>query len=876
MIFSDSRAGTNFCWLMLAISLPLTVVAADTIRRINNTQRLEQEGALVQLASSTGLSVDTAVKRLEEGLVVLIGSSALARGDLEGYEREVRLLSDRFGGIRITLMAPDTSLVLRVGETPSGSLADDVPVRQGALAALRAGGAVVTGLLAANDPAHRMIAVAVPSLGSSEASPDFTLVAFLSASRLADMVKLPPSHPKGMVITIYDRGGITVASSSDSDLHVGEPERGGFQALVADRQSGLLPNGEHAGAPVIQAFSKAQFSGYSVVAAVPVRSFGAPVRPQLIETAVTGAAFLALALVAVGYLARRLVSKSPVIDRCSLELGPARLRQAGESVGKRCAVAAESGAAQALPRASDVRVGELVAALDLAAFMVHEVNGTIQFWSQGCARMYGWTREEAIGQSSHKLLRTQFPAPLAQIEHTLLTKGEWNGDLVHRRRDGTLIIVAAHKLLQRGIDGHADTVMEYVVDVTAFRDAQGALGVLDRGLEQRVKATIAAREAAQQQAAHAGHIQALGQLAGGIAHDFNNVLQAVAGAAALIARRPNDAEGVGVLVQVICDAAARGASITRRMLVLARRSDLTAEPLDAETLLDEMRETFIYTLGAAIDVEVQVAANLPRFLADRAQLETAMVNLATNARDAMPNGGILRLLAGFELVTDPHPAGLPAGAYVRMAVVDNGIGMSTATMARVGEPFFTTKDVGKGTGLGLSMVQGFIDQSGGGFTIESAIGAGTRVTLWLPCVASNAGQWLEAAAGASMPRLTGRILLVEDDEVARDALMEQLEAFGHKVLSTSGGTDALAILRTREAVDLMITDLSMPGMNGLTLIKQAHGLCPSLPAILLTGQAGDPADWEDGVAAKGTYTLMRKPASSALLGARVRTLLEHQ
>jgi CheY-like chemotaxis protein len=240
----------------------------------------------------------------------------------------------------------------------------------------------------------------------------------------------------------------------------------------------------------------------------------------------------------------------------------------------------------------------------------------------------------------------------------------------------------------------------------------------------------------------------------------------------------------------------------------------------------------------------------------------------------MPHGGILRLLAGFEVVTEPHPAGLPVGAYVRISVVDDGTGMTKATMARVGEPFFTTKEVGKGTGLGLSMVQGFTDQSAGGFVIESAIGAGTRATLWLPIDPGDPRQWQEPVGGEERPRVTGRILLVDDDELVRDTLVEQLEDLGHKVLAASGGTNALAILRAREAVDLMITDLSMPGMNGLTLIKEAHGLRPTLPAILLTGYPGDPAALEDGIAAKGTYTLLRKPATTAVLNARVTALLE--
>jgi CheY-like chemotaxis protein len=244
----------------------------------------------------------------------------------------------------------------------------------------------------------------------------------------------------------------------------------------------------------------------------------------------------------------------------------------------------------------------------------------------------------------------------------------------------------------------------------------------------------------------------------------------------------------------------------------------------------------------------------------------------------MPDGGTLRLTAALEVVLQgvaaPHPAGLLPGMYVRLSVGDDGTGMSSATLARVGEPFFTTKDVGKGTGLGLPMVKGFADQSGGAFAIESVAGAGTTAMLWLPIVADDARPVSRVSAAEARPRLTGRILLVDDDTLVRDTLTEQLEELGHKVLAAACGTDALAILRAREAVDLMITDLSMPGMNGLTLIREAQGLRPSLPAILLTGYAGDAAALEKGGTARSSYLLMRKPATSAVLGARVTAFLE--
>src|SRR6185312_14933794 len=218
-----------------------------------------------------------------------------------------------------------------------------------------------------------------------------------------------------------------------------------------------------------------------------------------------------------------------------------------------------------------------VGTLDLAAVMVRKPTGELEFWSNGCERMYGWTVAEAVGQRAHELLRTVFPIPLSEIEATLARSGEWSGDLMHTTKDGRVITVATRKVLARDQDNQPLAVMERLVDVTAWRAAELELRRLNLELEARVAEEISEREAAQIRAARAERMQALGQLAGGIAHDFNNVLQAISGGAALIERRAGDTETVERLVHLIMDAANRGASITQRMLAFARRGELRAE-----------------------------------------------------------------------------------------------------------------------------------------------------------------------------------------------------------------------------------------------------------------------------------------------------------
>ncbi|WP_158292371.1 ATP-binding protein [Paracraurococcus ruber] len=397
--------------------------------------------------------------------------------------------------------------------------------------------------------------------------------------------------------------------------------------------------------------------------------------------------------------------------------------------------------------------------------------------------------------------------------------------------------------------------------------SEARLQALNADLQARVAVEVAAREAAQARAAHAERLQALGQLAGGIAHDFNNVLQAIGSSAGLMERRAGDPEAVRRLARLALEATGRGAAVTNRLLAFARRGALRAEPVAPAALLDGLREMLAHTLGAAIAVRVQAPPGLPPLLADRAQLETVLVNLATNARDAMPEGGRLDLAACTDQAAAGHPAGLAPGHYLRLTVRDTGTGMPPEVLARIAEPFFTTKGIGQGTGLGLAMARGFVEQSGGALLVESEEGAGTTVSVWLPQAAGGDG----AAATAPPPEgvLRGRrILLVDDEAPVRQALGHALRDLGCRVAEARDAAEALARLRDEPGFDALVTDLSMPGANGLALIREARRHDPALPALLLTGFAGDLGTAGDAP----DYVLLRKPVTGGELAAALATL----
>ncbi|MBL6081893.1 response regulator [Belnapia sp. T18] len=414
------------------------------------------------------------------------------------------------------------------------------------------------------------------------------------------------------------------------------------------------------------------------------------------------------------------------------------------------------------------------------------------------------------------------------------------------------------------------------------------IAALNASLEERVAARTAElraeareRERAEAMLIQAQKMEVLGQLAGGVAHDVNNVLQAVLGGARMIVRRPDDPAAVTRLAGMVVDAALRGAGVARRLLALARRGKLQVEPVDAHHMFAGLQEVLAHTLGGAVTVHVEAGSDLPPVLADRGQLETVLVNLAVNARDAIaPQAGAVTFSAVAEEVAsgEPHPSGLAPGSYLRLAVADDGPGMDAGTLARATEPFFTTKPRGKGTGLGLSMARGFAEQSGGAMHIDSALERGTIVTLWLP----QAGKAVEpptappAASVVAAPGRTQRrcVLLVDDEPQVRTVLAAGIAERGHVVIQAVDAAAALARLDAGEPVDLLITDLAMPGQDGLTLIRAARTRHPGLAALLITGHVGDATSMLlDQAASDGPFGLVHKPVMPDELADRADAMM---
>jgi PAS domain S-box-containing protein len=357
-------------------------------------------------------------------------------------------------------------------------------------------------------------------------------------------------------------------------------------------------------------------------------------------------------------------------------------------------------------------------------------------------------------------------------------------------------------------------------------------------------------------------MQALGTLAGGVAHDFNNLLMAVLGSLDLASRRAPDDPRLTRLLQNATYAAERGASLTQRLLSFSRQRDLRLQAVDVNHVIAGMSDLLTRTLGGVVRIERHLADELWTALVDPDQLELAILNLCINARDAMAENGVLTLSTRNEAVEEGRITDLTGGDYVVISVADTGAGIPPEVLARVLEPFFTTKEVGKGTGLGLPMVYGLAQQSGGTVTIHSTVGVGTTVELYLSRAvkAQDGRPHEEQSIAPDAPKV--RILLVDDDAEVRTVTAAYLNEMGHRVVEAADGSSALDILKADDHLDVLIADFAMPGMTGTELADKAHEVRPGLGILLITGYA-DPKRVPDG------YLMLHKPFTRTDLAAKV-------
>jgi PAS domain S-box-containing protein len=343
-------------------------------------------------------------------------------------------------------------------------------------------------------------------------------------------------------------------------------------------------------------------------------------------------------------------------------------------------------------------------------------------------------------------------------------------------------------------------------------------------------------EAAQAALRQSQKMEAMGQLTGGVAHDFNNLLAPIVGSLDLLKRRGLGGEREKRLIDGAAQSAERARVLVQRLLAFARRQPLQAVPVDLGALVAGMAELIASTTGPKIQLDLDTSGTLPAAMVDPNQLEMALLNLAVNARDAMPEGGTLCISATCESVGTARD-GLRPGPYIRLSVVDTGSGMDETTLARAIEPFYSTKGIGKGTGLGLSMVHGLASQLGGALRINSEVGVGTSVELWLPQASAEAATAPDNPRGLEQTTNRGHALLVDDEQLVRMSTADMLTDLGYHVVESASAEEALDLIGRSDAFDLLVTDHMMPGMTGVELARIVRGMRPDMPVLLVSGYA---------------------------------------
>ncbi|WP_375465634.1 hybrid sensor histidine kinase/response regulator [uncultured Methylobacterium sp.] len=486
----------------------------------------------------------------------------------------------------------------------------------------------------------------------------------------------------------------------------------------------------------------------------------------------------------------------------------------------------------------------------------HQPDNPIIFANHAFAAMSGYAPEELIGRNCRFLQGPETDrASVEQLRAAIAERREHSTEILNYRKDGSTFWNALFVSPVHDTNGALVYYFASQLDVSRRRDAEEALG-------------------------QAQKMEALGQLTGGIAHDFNNLLQVIVGYVDILSaglEKPEaDRARLGRAAQTIRHAAERATALTQQLLAFSRKQRLEGRTVNLNALIEGMGELLARSIGETIAVDLDLAPDLWNCRVDPTQAEVAILNVVINARDAMPDGGRIRIATENRDVEASDITGtgpLRTGRYVGIAIADSGTGMPPSVLARVMDPFFTTKEEGKGTGLGLSMVYGFAKQSGGAAQIESTLGAGTTVRLSFPATETPVSDLPKAATRAIDRQGTETVLIVDDREDVAELARTILRDFGYTTLMAGNGREALEILDGNDRIDLIFTDLIMPGgMNGVMLAREARRRQPRLKVLLTTGYAE--ASLERTDAGGSEFDLLNKPYRRTDLVHRVRAVLD--
>ncbi len=852
--------------LVVAAALPALLFSVSQARTTSAVERANAEQRALQLARRIATRVDDHVNTVDALLVSLTRTMRL---DPQGEAHNDSLLASvsRDLGTRFLNLSVATSDGSVVGLSNAAGAAHrhfSVSDRRYFRDAIASRG------LGIGEPMIGRISHEYSiALGRAILGPDGKPLGVVAASTLLDQLRailIPSDLPAGAVVTLTDANGIVLARTEDADAWIGHD----ITALASMRGARRQPEGVM---EMTAADSVTRLSGFATASRVPWQGFvGIPtdialarVHEQERNAVLLGAASLVVSLFLAWLLARGIADpvRALTADADAFAAGNLSRRTTVRPDGElgtlaltfdRMADALERRSRQLV--ASEERYRSLFDTLPLPMWVLDRDSTRFLAVNQAAVERYGYTREEMLEMSvldikppdDHARLRTVLTENREQTMHGRLAR--------HVTRSGEVLEV------------------EVSSDDFSYGGRRARLVVANDVTERR--RTELALQASQEQLRQAQKMEAVGSLAGGIAHDFNNLLTAILGYCDLALEGiPSDSTASEDVAEVR-RAAQRAAELTHQLLAFSRRQVLKPRVFALGAGVEQTEKILRRLISENIVLELSIGPTHDLVRADPTQVEQVILNLAVNARDAMPRGGRLRLSTGSVTFDEPHAtagATLPPGNYAMLAVSDTGTGIAPEIRDRLFEPFFTTKPRGQGTGLGLATVYGIVQQSGGGIEVASVPGNGTTFVLYFPIAAGEQqAEPLLAPRRATWSRGEGTVLLAEDDDAVRAIARETLERAGYRVLAAADGSAALALASQHEgAIDLLLTDVIMPGMNGRELAATLTRRRPEIRVLFASGYTDNVLAGQDALAPG--VTLLDKPFTPAELEAKVREVL---
>jgi len=879
--------------LVLATVLPLVGLASFAMIRTVDDERARIQRDAQERVANLLADVDRQITSIQAELQVLAVSPSLQSGDFAAFDRQMREAL-KIQGTSIVLHDTNAQQLLSTNR-PFGEPLPRATNSEMHDRVVQTGKPQISDLIIGAVLRRPILTVGVPVFRDGKVA--YVLAMGLGPEILSALLNeqnLPPGWNAG----IFDRNCLIVALNHDLGRFIGQPAMPALRAQISKSLEGWFPSVTEEGILVYSAFQRSPISGWTVAIGLPREFVDAPLRrTQWLAFGGGGTAF-AVSLALAWWMARTIRRPVESLTAAARALGSGgpvgppvggvrELDQIGDAL---CAagVALEQRAcdreqAEAALRASEERFRMLAESLPQLVWTCLP-DGRVDYLSRQWLDYTGMSQAEPL--DSQRLKQVIHPDDLAATMASWAAAAEgWAPyDLEHRIRaaDGTY---RWFKTRGTPVTDAAGQTIKWFGTCTDIQDIVEARDTLARSREQlevmveertrelaaanaRLRTEIGARELAQTALVQAQKMEAVGQLTGGIAHDFNNLLTAVSGSLELLEARTSDEKSLRLL-QTAQRGASRGAKLTQSLLAFARKQHLELVLADLNSVIVEMSEMLRSSVGAPVDIRQSLARELWPVMIDVNQIESALLNIAINARDAMPQGGTLLIeTANIGAGSAELPDEMAGRDCVLVSMRDTGTGMGPEIIEHAFEPFFTTKEIGRGTGLGLSMVFGVVRQSGGAVRIHSRVREGTTVQIYLPrtveAAAPRSGRAMQA-----QPAGGAHILVVDDEPDVRWVTAECLRGVGHDVTEARSGGTALTILERGDPCDLLVMDLAMPGLSGAETVRLARRTRPGLKALFCTGYA-DVSRFEGDA---GDDVLLRKPfGPDALIEAVQRAL----